>query len=87
MSDITKVYEKVTVAFEKLKVEEGDTIIINFPTDMNPTQMHSVSMVFETLRDKYQCDIIGLTQGITIDCISEEDMNELGWYRRKEKLN
>lgn len=87
MSDVTKIYEQATVAFERLRVEEGDTILINFPADMNPAQMHSVSIVFEALRDKYQCDIIGLTQGITVDCISEEDMNKLGWYRKKEKLN
>lgn len=87
MSDVTKIYEQATVAFEKLRVEEGDTILINFPTDMEPAQMHSVSMVFEELRNKYQCNIVGLTQGITIDCISEEDMNKLGWYRKKEKMN
>lgn len=87
MTDVTKIYEQATVAFEKLRVEEGDTILINFPTDMEPAQMHSVSMVFEELRNKYQCNIVGLTQGITIDCISEEDMNKLGWYRKKEKMN
>lgn len=81
MTDITKFYDQATIAFEKLRIEKGDVVIVNFPPDMSTEQVHSVQLAFDHLCDMYKCNVIMIGSGLTINAISEENMNKLGWYR------
>ncbi len=81
MTDITKFYEQATLTFEKLNITPGDVVIVNFPADMDPQQIHGVQLAFEELRRVHDCDVILLGSGMSIDAISEENMNKLGWYK------
>ena len=74
------VYDSAMIAFEKLTPRDGDIILIHFPDDIHPAQMVEFS---EQLQPMIPEDVIVLSvrKGMTVNQISEIEMNKLGWYR------
>lgn len=80
MVDNYKVYDKATLAFQKLKPRDGDIIVITFPDDIQPQQMQNFA---EQLQPQIPDDVTILCTraGVTIDNLPESEMNKLGWYK------
>ncbi len=80
MSDDFKVYEKASLAFQKLEPNPGDIISVRFPDDIHPVQMEKFA---EGLRAHLPEDVVllCLRAGTSIDKIPETEMNKHGWYK------
>ena len=76
-----KFYEQARVAFKKLSPKKGDVLCVSFPADMPMGQVQTTVGYLQQLGNEFECAVIALGQGITMDVMTEQDMNELGWYR------
>jgi hypothetical protein len=72
--------DQATIAFQALRLSEGDIVVVNLPDNIAYEQMQQVAeMVSSTL--PVGIAALVLTDGITISKMSEEEMNLLGWQR------
>lgn len=76
-----KFYEQARIMIQKLSPEPGDILTINFPDDMSTEQVHSTIKYLQYLGEQFECTVIALSRGISLDTISEKQMNSFGWYR------
>jgi len=80
-----KFYDEARLIIQKLSPKEGDVIAINFPTDMAIQQIHSVVAYLNQVAEEFGCAIMCLGQGLTMEILTEEEMNRLGWYRKSDQ--
>lgn len=86
-----KFYDQARVTFQKLTVRKGDLVTVSFPEDMTPLQVQSTVDYLGQLATEFGCAVVALGNGIQLDKLPEEQMNELGWFKaedfNREKLN
>ena len=80
MSNGTKVYEGAEIAFEKLSPRNGDTMVISFPADIDPDQMVEFGIEMDSVIPE-GVTVLCLRGGMTVELLSEENMNSVGWYK------
>jgi hypothetical protein len=87
MENSYTVYDTARVMIEKLDIGTGDVIAVTLPADTHPAQAQAFSEQFsEILPPGVQALI--LTQGTTVEVISEQMMNKMGWFRfNPERMN
>ncbi len=87
MDNDTKVYDTATLAFKKLNPNPGDVIIVTFPTDIEHYQMENFGAELQPhIPDDVA--IVCTREGVTVETMSELQMNKLGWYKfDTEKVN
>lgn len=78
-----EVYEKATLAFEKLKAQKGDIIVVEFPSKINKRQMAATAELLGERSRELGVHILCVTQGITVRDLSEKTLNELGYYKQQ----
>ncbi len=80
MTDHNTVYNRVSLAFTKLEVRDGDIVTISFPDDMAEEQMQqAASEILPAIPNG--ATVLCLRDGMTLDVLHESDLNELGWYK------
>ena len=84
MSDGTKVYEGAEIAFEKLSPRDGDTMVISFPADIDPNQMIEFGYEMDSIIPE-GVTVLCMRAGMTVELLSEEEMNSVGWYKMGTK--
>jgi len=85
MSD-NKFYDQARVAFQKLSPQEGDTIAVSFPKDMAMEQIYSVVTYLQEVAKEFNCAVLILGQGISVEVLSEEEMAKHGWVRSAPRV-
>lgn len=81
------IYEKATIAFQKLDVQPGNIVVVHFPADIEHEQMNEVA---QQLRPALPPKVVVLCvrAGVTIEALSEVYMNKLGWFKfNPQQLN
>lgn len=80
MSDGTHWRDKLSLAFKRLSPKDGDTMVVNFPPDIAHEQMVEVA---DALNEQItgNVTVLCLREGMTVELLSEEDMNAVGWYK------
>lgn len=72
--------DQATIAFQALRLNDGDIVVVNLPDNIAYEQMQQVAeMVSSTLPAGVAALV--LTDGITISKMSEDEMNAAGWQR------
>ena len=79
-----KFYDQAKVAFQKLEPKKGDVIAITMPVDMAYEQVLATVTYLQEIADEFGCNVIILSQGASVEILSEEEMNKLGWYRKPQ---
>ena len=79
-----EIYEKATIAFQKLKVESGDVIVISFPEDIDPQQLQAAAMMFAERSQEIGAHIICAANNITVNTLTEAELNAAGYYRKED---
>lgn len=80
MSDGTHWRDRISLAFKRLSPKDGDTMVVSFPPDVVHEQMVAVAdELNEQISDGVT--VLCLREGMTVELLSEEDMNALGWYK------
>ena len=80
-------YERASIAIQKLSPKDGDFIVVSVPSNMDPRQIEMVSVLLQDAFADYLptgVKSLILANGIEIRKIDEQQMNELGWYRKNE---
>lgn len=80
-----KFYEQARIGFQKLSPTKNDIIAIKFPSDMSLQQVYQTVSYLSQIGDEFGCAVIALGQGVDIQVMTDEEMNELGWQRIEEK--
>lgn len=82
MSD-ERIYDRAQIAFQKLSPQPNDILVIKFPDDIVHEQMAAFA---QGIQQHVPDDVIVLCTraGMSIDLFNEEQMNQLGWYRKGE---
>lgn len=80
-------YKKVEFLVSKLKIEDGDTILIR-SQDFDSTR--DIKFL-EKIRDLYKKQskeiyIINIPMLMNLEKLSEKQMNTLGWYKKQIKI-
>ena len=80
MSDGTQWKDTLSLAFKRLRPKAGEIIVVNFPPDVAHEQM---DVVAQELKEQLQegVTVLCLREGMTVELLSEEDMNSIGWYK------
>lgn len=80
MSDDAQWQEKVSLAFQRLSPKHGDTMVVTFPPDIAHERMSAVA---EALNEEVSdgVTVLCLREGMTVDLLSEKEMNALGWHK------
>lgn len=73
-------FEKLVESLEKLHIEDGDILV------SRGLNSHEVNNLIQILQDHVEHDVafINIPLGTSLQLVPEEDMNEIGWYRRDE---
>jgi len=79
-SDGHKIYDRASLAFQKLSPKDGDVIVISFPADIEPLQMQLFAEGLQPHIPK-GVTILCSRSGVTIQNLPEAEMNALGWYK------
>ena len=88
MSKNDKIYEQVSVAFEKLSPNNGDIITVTLPDDMVVNQIKAFSQILTPLVEEHGVSIVFLTKGVKLKLVSESEMNKNGWFKfNPEQMN
>lgn len=82
---IERSYDQARVAFQRLQPEPGDIITVTLPTDIIHEQMVALAEVLQPLSNEHDCSIIFLRSGVTVEILTEQHMNNLGWFRLDPK--
>lgn len=81
-----EVYEKATIAFQKLKAQKGDIVVVNFPSNINRDQMAATAEMLGERSRELGVHILCTTAGITIEDLPEETLNKLGYFKRTNEV-
>lgn len=72
--------DRISLAFKRLSPKEGDTMVVSFPPDIAHEQMEMVAVALnEEVSDGVT--VLCLREGMTVELLSEKDMNALGWHK------
>jgi hypothetical protein len=77
-----EIYEKARIAMKRLEVKKGDIVVVYFPSDIDPAQMHVAAEHLRDVAEEVGTSFLCMRYGMTVENISEEQMNQFGWYRR-----
>lgn len=75
-----KIYEQAEIAFKKLKVNDGDIIIITFPSDIEPKQMELFGKQISPLIPE-DVTVLCTRSGVTVETLPKDVLNAAGWYK------
>ena len=75
-----RTYEQAKIAFKKLSLDPGDVVTVTLPDDILHEQMVAFSEVLGPLASEHSCSVIFLRAGITLNQVTVQEMNDLGWY-------
>lgn len=75
-----KTYEQASVAFQKLSLTPGDIITVTLPDDILHEQMAAFSEILNPLGKEHGCSIIFLRKGVTLNQVTSQEMNDMGWF-------
>lgn len=87
------IYEELEVVMKlaKLKLEKNDVLIVKYddndldPIDANGESITAIEFqdhMIEQFKDIYPDLLVTIAMNLDIEKISEEGMNNLGWYRK-----
>ena len=76
-----ELYENATIAFQKLKAQKGDVIVITFPENIDPRQLQAAAEMFSERSKEIGVHIICAAAGITVGNLPEAELNAAGYYR------
>jgi len=79
-SQSEKFYKQAKMAFQKVDPKAGEVVAVTVPADMSSLQVQSMMDILQELTTELDCKAMVLSQGAQLSFISEESMNQMGWY-------
>ena len=77
---IDEIKETARLSFKKLSPKAGDIITVTIPADMSgEAAMGLASLLGDYVPEGVQA--LMLQEGVTLDVLTEEEMNTVGWTR------
>jgi RNA 3'-terminal phosphate cyclase len=75
-----KFYKQAKLAFQKVDPKHGEVVAVTVPADMSSIQVQTMMELLLQLTEELDCKAMVLSQGAQLTLISEESMNQMGWY-------
>lgn len=72
----------ITAILKKLNPNPNDLFTVTVSTNTETSDKLTVIQTLESLAAHYNITIAILNEGTSIECIPEDQMNMLGWYRK-----
>lgn len=79
LSELSKIIEKITP-------HKGDILLVNLPANINPHALTQIQKALTPLEAFYEYifKFIIVPNGMSIECLTVEEMNSLGWYKKEQ---
>ena len=75
-----KFYKQARLAFQKVSPKPGEVVAVTVPADMSAIQVTAMMDILQQLTEELDCKAMVLSQGAQLTLVSEESMNQMGWY-------
>lgn len=72
----------ISVVVEQIQPNAGDILAITVPESTSMSQREKMFESLSPIAEKYEVAILLFPESVKIKCLNEEEMNDLGWYRK-----
>lgn len=72
----------ISVVVDQMQPNAGDILTITVPETTSFDQRQKMFDSLAPIAEKYEVAILLFPESVKMQCLSEEEMNDLGWYRK-----